>query len=176
MLDFISVPLSWNLSASLSYHIVRTQFAKVTASFSLFALSELLCTKKVSCPILFLTYLPQAYPPLEHYRLTDWQNSLPLVHLVIIFFTERVAYPQAQLYWAGRTMGWMAGRTSLPGLLCFQKCNTCFAWNAFYGPVDSNGTILGNKGITGQTKHSSFSPDQDAQGNALCAWIGSHIK
>jgi hypothetical protein len=25
------------------------------------------------------------------------------------FFTERVGpYPQAQLYWAGRTMGWMA--------------------------------------------------------------------
>ncbi len=28
-----------------SYHIVRTQIAKVTASFSLFALAELVCTK-----------------------------------------------------------------------------------------------------------------------------------
>ena len=34
-----------------SYHIVRTRIAKVTASFSLFALSELVCTKKVPYPI-----------------------------------------------------------------------------------------------------------------------------
>jgi hypothetical protein len=34
-----------------SYHIVRTQITKVTASFSLFALSELVCTKKVPYPI-----------------------------------------------------------------------------------------------------------------------------
>ena len=34
-----------------SYHIVRTQIAKVTASFSLFGQSELVCTKKVPYPI-----------------------------------------------------------------------------------------------------------------------------
>jgi hypothetical protein len=34
-----------------SYHIVRTQIAKVTASFYLFALTELVCTKKVPYPI-----------------------------------------------------------------------------------------------------------------------------
>ena len=38
-------------SFSLSYHIVRTQIAKVTASFSLFALAELVCTKKLPYPI-----------------------------------------------------------------------------------------------------------------------------
>jgi hypothetical protein len=34
-----------------SYHIVRTRIAKVTASFSHFALSELVSTKKVPYPI-----------------------------------------------------------------------------------------------------------------------------
>ncbi len=40
-----------NFDTFSSYHIVRTRIAKVIASFSLFALSELVCTKKVPYPI-----------------------------------------------------------------------------------------------------------------------------
>ena len=41
-------------------------------------------------------------------RQTDRENSSPLVPLVL-FFTERMGpYLQAQLYWAGQTIGWMA--------------------------------------------------------------------
>ncbi len=66
---------------------------------------------------LFLTYLPQAYSPLECYRQTDWrtdrENSSPLLPQLIFFSTERAApYPQAQLCWAGRTVGWIANLTS----------------------------------------------------------------
>ena len=36
-------------------------------------------------------------------------NILPPLLPKFFFFTERAGpYPQAQLYWAGRTMGWMA--------------------------------------------------------------------
>jgi hypothetical protein len=59
---------------------------------------------------LFLTHLPRADSPLELDRLTV---CLPLfTHPLFpkfFFFTERaVPYSQAQLYWAGRTAGWMA--------------------------------------------------------------------
>jgi hypothetical protein len=68
-------------SFSLSYHIVRTRIAKVTASFSLFALSELVCTKKVPYPIHYSLLI---YPKLillwrVTYRQTDGQHSSPLV-------------------------------------------------------------------------------------------------
>jgi hypothetical protein len=57
---------------------------------------------------LFPTYLPQADSLLERSRRMDGQHSSPLVSLVL-YFAERVEpYPQAQLYWAGQTMGWMA--------------------------------------------------------------------
>ena len=52
---------------------------------------------------LFLTYLPQAYSPLEHSRRTE-----KILHLLFpkFFYTERAGpYPQAQLYWAGQTVG-----------------------------------------------------------------------
>jgi hypothetical protein len=45
-----------------SYYIVRTRIAMVTASFSLFALSELVCTKNVFYPILL-------FPLLSHPKL-----------------------------------------------------------------------------------------------------------
>ena len=80
---------------------------------SLFALSELVCTKNVFYPILlFPTFSPQASSPLSHHRRTD--NILhPLLPKFFFFSTERAGpYPQAQLYWAGRTMGWMADWTS----------------------------------------------------------------
>jgi hypothetical protein len=54
-------------------------------------------------------FSPQASSPLERYRRTDREISTPPVTLVLFFSTERAGpYPQAQLYWAGRTMGWMA--------------------------------------------------------------------
>ena len=107
-----------------SYHIVRARIAKVTASF-LFALSELVCTRNLFYPISFflfelselvctknLFYPILLFPLLSHPKLVplwsilDRQISTPLVPLVLFFSTERVgAYPQAQLYWAGRTMG-----------------------------------------------------------------------
>ena len=93
-----------------SYHIVLARITKVTASFSLFALSELVFSKNVFYPILlFPTCSPQASSPLEHSGQTDGQISTPLSPLLLSFSTERAGpYPQAQLYWAGRTMGWMA--------------------------------------------------------------------
>ena len=66
---------------------------------------------------LFLTYLPQAYSPLEHSRRTDRLTDKvlhPLFPNSFFFSTERAGpYPQAQIYWAGRTEGWMANGTRL---------------------------------------------------------------
>ena len=60
---------------------------------------------------LFLTYLPQAYSPLERSRQTDGLTE-KFVHPLFpnsFFSTERAGpYPQAQIYWAGQTEGWMA--------------------------------------------------------------------
>jgi hypothetical protein len=57
--------------------------------------------------LLFPTYLPQASSPLE--RSGQTEKILHPLFLKFFFFTERLGpYPQAQLYWAGRTMGWMA--------------------------------------------------------------------
>jgi len=56
------------------------------------------------------TFSPQAYSLLERSGQTEGQRNLntPFT-LTSFFFTERAGpYPQAQLYWAGRTMGWMA--------------------------------------------------------------------
>jgi len=43
-------------------------------------------------------------------RQTDREISTPLSpYYFFLYSTERAGpYPQAQLYWAGRTMGWMA--------------------------------------------------------------------
>jgi len=54
------------------------------------------------------TFSPQASSPLSHHRQTDRFHH-PLLPYFFFFPTERAGpYPQAQLYWAGRTMGWMA--------------------------------------------------------------------
>jgi hypothetical protein len=61
-------------------------------------------------PYFFIPYLitPSFFPfkPSQ----TDREISTPPVTYISFFFsTERAGpYPQAQLYWAGRTMGWMA--------------------------------------------------------------------
>ncbi len=61
-----------------SYHIVRTRIAKVTASFSLFALSELVCTKKVPYPI--------------HYSLLIYPKLI-LLWSVPDRLTEKIVHP-----------------------------------------------------------------------------------
>jgi hypothetical protein len=54
------------------------------------------------------TFSPQAYSLLERYGQTE-KSQHPLLPKFFFFSTERAGpYPQAQLYWAGRTMGWMA--------------------------------------------------------------------
>jgi len=73
---------------SLSYHIVCKRIAKVTdflsfcpfgIVYSLFSLSELVCTKNVFYPILlFHTYLPQADSLLERYGRTDFNTPFTL--------------------------------------------------------------------------------------------------
>jgi len=54
------------------------------------------------------TFSPQASSPLER---SGWTEKFqhPFRPYFFLFFTERAGpYPQAQLYWAGQTMGWMA--------------------------------------------------------------------
>ena len=113
----ILLPLSRNLTPSLrttSYVHESRRWQTV----SLFALSELVCTKNVFYPIIIpSTFLPQAYSLLERSRRTEGRtnfNTPPLLPKFFFFSTERAGpYPQAQLYWAGRTLGWMADWTSI---------------------------------------------------------------
>ena len=59
-------------SFSLLIHVVHTRIVKVAASFSRFALLELVCAKKgILAYTLFPTFLPQPCFPLERSRLTD---------------------------------------------------------------------------------------------------------
>jgi hypothetical protein len=59
-----------------------------------------------------LYFLTPSFFPFGALRMdgrTEGQISTPPVTLLLFFSTERAGpYPQAQLYWAGRTMGWMA--------------------------------------------------------------------
>jgi len=118
----ISLPLSRNLTPSLSYHIVRKRIAKVTDFFSFcpFRISKFpFLTIGISMyqkRILYFTlfyYSLLIYPKLIlFWSVTDGQISTPLSPLLLFFSTESAGpYPQAQLYWAGRTMGWMADWT-----------------------------------------------------------------
>jgi hypothetical protein len=82
--------VSFNFATAISkfdtfslYHIVHTQIAKVTASFSLFALLELVCTKKVPNPIHYSLLI---YPKLILLwsvpdRQTDREICSPLVSI-----------------------------------------------------------------------------------------------
>jgi hypothetical protein len=79
----ISLPLSLNLTPSLSYHIVRKRIAKVTDFLSFcpfgisifqFSLSELVCTKYVFYPILLFPLL--SHPKLlPLWSVTDGQRK-----------------------------------------------------------------------------------------------------
>ncbi len=113
----ILLPLSRNLTLSLC----ATSYVHETRrwqTFSLFEISELVCTIKVKVfyPILlFPTHLPQASSLLERSRQTEGRtdNILhPLLPKFFFFPLSAWGPTQAQLYWAGRTMGWMADWTS----------------------------------------------------------------
>ena len=118
----ISLPLSRNLTPSLSYQIVRKRIAKVTdfLSFCPFGISifpfltiGISMYQKRILPYFIIpsTFSPQASSPLERSGRTE-KSQHPLLPKFFFFSTERAGpYPQAQLYWAGRTMGWMADWT-----------------------------------------------------------------
>ena len=109
----ILLPLSQKLTPSLcttSY----VHESRRWQTFSLFALSELVCTKNVFTLFYYSLYFltPSFFPfkPSQTDRRTD--NILHSLLPKLFYPTERAGpYPQAQLYWAGRTMGWMADWT-----------------------------------------------------------------
>jgi hypothetical protein len=116
----ILLPLSRNLTPSLSYHIVRKRIAKVTDFLSFcpfgirifpFLTIGISMYQKRILPYFIIpsTFSPQASSPLERYRQRKFYTPC---YLSSFFPTERAGpYPQAQLYWAGQTMGWMADWT-----------------------------------------------------------------
>ena len=62
-------------------------------------------------------------------------------------------------------------------IFCAFK-NVTYVWFGmnFMDPCIVMVLSWGIGGITGQTKHLSYSPNQDAHGNALCVSIGSYIE
>jgi hypothetical protein len=122
----ISLLLSRNLTPSLYCTISYVNESRRWQTFSLFSLSELLFPfltigisiyQKIILPYCIIPYLFTIHPKL----LPLWSVPVCLAVYFItpcslssFFPTERAGpYPQAQLYWAGRTMGWMADWTSL---------------------------------------------------------------
>ena len=111
--------VSFNFATAISkfdtfslYHIVRTRVAKVT-NFYPFCTIRISMYQKRVFPYFIIpsTFSPQAYSLFERYGQTD-RFQHPLLPKFFFFSTERAGpYPQAQLYWAGRTMGWMADWT-----------------------------------------------------------------
>jgi hypothetical protein len=104
---------------STPMNIVRKRITKVTdfLSFCPFGISifpfltigSSMCQKRI-LPYIIIpsTFSPQAYSLLERYRQTE-KFQHPLLPKFFFLSTECAGpYPQAQLYWAGRTMGWMA--------------------------------------------------------------------
>ena len=112
---------------SLSYHIVCKRIAKVTdfLSFCPFGISVfpfltigISMYQKHIYPILLFPLL--SHPKLlPLWSVTDGRTTFfTPCYLRYFFSTERAGpYPQAQLYWAGRTMGWMADWTRLKWVL-----------------------------------------------------------
>jgi hypothetical protein len=92
-----------------SYHIVRAQIAKVTNFLPFCTIGISMYQKRIS-PYFIIpsTFSPQASSPLERSGRTE-KILHRLFPKFFCFSTKRVGpYPQAQLYWAGQTMGWMA--------------------------------------------------------------------
>jgi len=115
----ISLPLSRNLTPSLSYHIVRKWIAKVTDFLSfcpfgiimfLFLTFGISMYQKRILPYFIIPYLfTPSWFPFGVFQSVRLSISTPLSPLLLSFFHWACGpFPQAQLYWAGRTMGWMA--------------------------------------------------------------------
>ncbi len=109
---------TFSLSYNHTYHTYHTRVFHIYVpirrwqTFSLFALSELVCTKQVFYPIHYSLLI---YPKLTPFwSITDGQTKFFTPYSLKNKFTECVGpCPQAQLYWAGQTMGWMADWTRL---------------------------------------------------------------
>ncbi len=120
----ILLPLSQNLTPSLcSYHIVCTRCktivvpyvdtnAKVTNFFPFCTIGISMYQKRILPYIIIPYFLTPSFFPFGALQ-TDGQTTFFTPRYLSSFFsTERAGpYPQAQLYWAGRTMGWMADWT-----------------------------------------------------------------
>jgi hypothetical protein len=94
-----------------SYHFLRTRIMKVTNFFPFCTIGISMYQKRI-LPYFIIpsTFSPQASSPLERYRQTEGRTTFftpsPLPYF-FFFSTERAGpYPQAQLYWAGRTTIW----------------------------------------------------------------------
>jgi hypothetical protein len=103
--------LYWGYAIPVSAEAHCTRIAKV-ANFFPFWTIGISMYQKCILPnfIIPSTISPQASSPLSHHRQTEGRTTFfTPCYLSSFFFTERAGpYPQAQLYWAGRTMGWMA--------------------------------------------------------------------
>ena len=92
-----------------SYHIVRTRIAKVTNFFPFCTNGISMYQKNILPYFIILYFLTPSFFPFGAFRTEGQRNFNTPRYLSSFFFTERAGpYPQAQLYWAGRTMGWMA--------------------------------------------------------------------
>ena len=103
-----TIPVTPSLCKTIVVPYVDTN-AKVTNFFPFCTIGISMYQKRI-LPYFIIpsTFSPQAYSLLERYRRTDKSQHTPIPYF-FFFSTERAGpYPQAQLYWAGRTLGWMA--------------------------------------------------------------------
>ena len=162
----ILLPLSRNLTPSLctTSHVHKSRRWQTV---SLFALSELVCTKNVFYPILLFPLL--SHPKLlPLWSVPDGRTNLntPLSLNSFFFSTERAGpYPQAQLYWAGRTMGWMADWTR------YHK----YARVGTYVPHTNTRMILCVHACTG-TKTANLSKPTACMNRSIASTIQEHGK
>jgi hypothetical protein len=109
-----TIPVTPSLCKSIVVPYVNTN-AKVTNFFPFCTIGISMYQKRI-LPYFIIpsTFSPQASSPLSHHRQTEGRTNFntPCYLSSFFFSTERVGpYPQAQLYWAGQTMGWMADWT-----------------------------------------------------------------
>ena len=97
-----------------SYHIVRTRIAKVTNCFPFFTIGISMYQKRILPYFIIPYFFTPSFFPFGAFRTDRRTDNIlhPPLPNFFFFSTERAGPdPQAQLYWAGRTMGWMADWT-----------------------------------------------------------------
>jgi hypothetical protein len=116
--------MRWQSLSHLSYHPCRHLLycktivvpyvdtnAKVTNFFPFCTIGISMYQKRILPYIIIPYFLTPSFFPFGAFqtdRRTDKSQHPPIPYF-FFFSTERAGpYPQAQLYWAGRTMGWMA--------------------------------------------------------------------